>query len=87
MSKPTTAGKRKHLALTITQQLEIFRMLENCESRSVVMASYNTGLYLWFRETERPIITVYGIKWKCEGPFKVTDIATASLSRIRQAIV
>ena len=76
MSKHTIAGKKKHLALTITQQLEI---LENGESQSVVMDSYSTGLYLWFRETERPIITVYGIKWKCEGTFKVTDTAEPQL--------
>ena len=87
MSKCTTVGKRKHLALTITQHLEILRRLENGESQSVVRASYNTGLYLWFRETERPIITVYSMKWKCEGPFKVTDIATASISTIRQVVV
>jgi hypothetical protein len=75
MSKCATAGKRKHLTL---------RRLENGESWCVVMASNNTGLYLWFRETERPIMTVYSIKWKCEGPFKVTDVATASISTIRQ---
>jgi len=46
MSQRTTAGKRKHLALTITQQLEILRRLENGGSQSVVKASYNTGLYL-----------------------------------------
>jgi len=39
MSKHTTAGKRKHLALTITQQLEILRRLENGKSQSVVMDS------------------------------------------------
>lgn len=70
----------------ITQQLGTFRRLENGESWCVVMASYYTGLYLWFRGTERPIMTVYGIKWKCEGPFKVTDIATASISGIRQMV-
>jgi hypothetical protein len=39
MSKRTTAGLRKHLDLTITQQLEILRRPENGENRNVVMAS------------------------------------------------
>jgi DDE superfamily endonuclease./Tc5 transposase DNA-binding domain./CENP-B N-terminal DNA-binding domain. len=43
MSKQGTAGKRKHVTLTIPQKLEIINRLESGESRSVVMAAYNIG--------------------------------------------
>ena len=54
MSEHSTAGKRKHVTLTISQKLEIIRRLESGESQNKVMASCNIGSS-----------TVYHIKkWK-----------------------
>jgi DNA-binding CsgD family transcriptional regulator len=44
MSKQGTAGKRKHVTLTIRQELETVRWLESGKSRGEVMALYNIGL-------------------------------------------
>jgi hypothetical protein len=62
MSKHGTAGKRQHVPLTIPQQLKIIRKLENGESQGAVKASYNTGLYLRYGETEGTIMIAYGSK-------------------------
>lgn len=43
MSSHSTAGKMKHVLLTIPQKLEIIRRLESDKSRSVVQAAYNIG--------------------------------------------
>jgi hypothetical protein len=43
MCKQGTAGKRKHVTLTVPQKLEIIRRLENSESQREVMASYDIG--------------------------------------------
>ena len=44
MSKPGTAGKRKHATLALPQKYEIILWLESGENHSVVMASYKIGL-------------------------------------------
>jgi len=44
MSKPGTAGKRKHATLALSQKYEIILWLENGGNHSVVMDSYKTGL-------------------------------------------
>jgi hypothetical protein len=44
MSKQGTAGKRKHVTLTVPQKLETTRRLESGESQKVIMALYNIGL-------------------------------------------
>jgi hypothetical protein len=41
MSKQGTACKRKHITLTISQNLEIIRRLESAGNQREVMASYN----------------------------------------------
>jgi hypothetical protein len=41
MSSHSTAGKTKHVPLTLPQKLEIIRRPESDKSRSVVQAAYN----------------------------------------------
>jgi len=43
MSRHSTAGKAKHVPLTIPQKLEITRRLESDKSQSVIQAAYNIG--------------------------------------------
>jgi len=43
MSSHRTAGKKKHVPLTIPQKFEIIRRLETDKSQSVVQAAYNIG--------------------------------------------
>jgi hypothetical protein len=43
ISKQGTAGKRKHVTLTVPQKLEIIRKLESGRLKSVVMSSCNIG--------------------------------------------
>jgi len=42
---------------------------------------------LWYKESEGPIMIVYGIKWKCEGPQQATDIEVAYSSQTVQRAV
>jgi hypothetical protein len=44
MRKQGTAGKRKHVTLTIYQKLEIIRHLETGKSQGEVFFSYNIEL-------------------------------------------
>ena len=44
MSKQGTAGKRKHVTLTIPYKLQIIASLESGESQKEVMASYKSGM-------------------------------------------
>jgi hypothetical protein len=39
MNKQCTAGKKKHVTLTVVQQVEIRRRPESCQSQREVMAS------------------------------------------------
>jgi hypothetical protein len=43
LSKQGTAGKRKHVSLTVLQKLEITRRLESNKSQRDFMVSYNIG--------------------------------------------
>jgi hypothetical protein len=45
LSKPGTAGKRKHATLALPQMYEIILWLESGENHSVVMASYKIAIY------------------------------------------
>jgi hypothetical protein len=76
------------MMLTISQALVVISRLESGKSQRKVIALYNTGLLncLWHKETEGPIMIVYGIKWKSEGPFQVTDIERV-ISTIWQCVV
>lgn len=71
MCKQGTAGTRKHIMLTISQNLKIIWRCENGEGH-VVMSSCNSrsSNYLCYEETEGPVIILYGIKWKWKGLFK-----------------
>lgn len=40
----------------------------------------------WYKETEGPILNIYCIKQKHEGPFQMTDILTASISATGQGV-
>jgi len=42
---------------------------------------------LWYKVSEGPIMFVYGIKWKCEGPQQATDIEMAYSSQTVQTAV
>jgi hypothetical protein len=63
LSKHGTAGKRKHVTLTVPQKLDAMR-LESGESQSEVMASIQHWIINspWYKEMKGPITFVYGMK-------------------------
>jgi hypothetical protein len=82
MSDQNTAGKRRHVTLTIPQRLEIIRWLEGDESRRAVTASYNIGwstIYIISKQNDQlrrsmlPSVSV-------TGPLK-RDIETEELAK------
>jgi hypothetical protein len=78
MNKQGTAGKRKHVILTAPQKLWINEAWKRQKPKrgSSFTQQWATS-YIRYGKLERPIIFIYGIKWKCEGPFQVTDIERA----------
>jgi len=32
---------------------------------------------MWYTETEGPVVIIWGISSKCEGPFQRTDVKTS----------
>ena len=42
---------------------------------------------LGYKESEGPIVIVYGMKWKCEGPPEATDIEITYTSQTGQGPV
>ena len=78
MNNEGATGNRKNLTVIIPQKLERIRRFESDESCSVVIATYDIGLStVLYKDTGRPVTNLYGIKRKCEGSSKATDIATA----------
>jgi len=71
MSKQGIVGKRKHITLMIPLNREIIMRFESGKRWRKVMASCNIGLstVLWYIEMGRSIMVIYGISWKCKGPF------------------
>jgi hypothetical protein len=84
MSIQHAAGKKKHLILTIAQKLEIILGLEMWRKlkKGYGFIQYWIINHSWYKEMEGPVLIVYGIKKKCEGPFQVTDIETTKISAV-----
>jgi hypothetical protein len=40
----------------------------------------------WYKETEGPILNIYGIKRKCEGPFQVTEFEQPKLVQMDKVL-
>jgi hypothetical protein len=89
VSKQGTGGKTKHVTSKIPQKLRIIRNLHSGEVQRKGIVSYNNGssTIYYLKKQNGPITTVYGIKWKCERPFQMSDNETAQISTIGQGVV
>lgn len=72
MSKQGTVGKRKHVTIMIPLNREVIMRFESGKNWITVMASSIVGLstVLWCIEMGRSMTIIYGISWKCKGPFQ-----------------
>jgi len=68
MSKQRTAGKRKHITLTICQKLEIIRQLETDKSQEK---------YFFLQHS---LVNCCMIKKETEGPIMIIIVSTESVN-------
>jgi hypothetical protein len=64
------------------QKLKKIRRLEGGECRSYGFIQHLIFNYIWYKETEGPVMIIYVIKQKCEGPFQVADTERAQINTI-----
>lgn len=70
--KQSTVGKRKHITVMIPLNCGIIMRFKNGKKWREVMASCSVGLstVLWYIEMGGSVMVIYGISWKCKGPFQ-----------------
>jgi hypothetical protein len=88
INKQGTAGKRKHVTLTAPQKLWINEAWKRQKPKrgSSFTQQWATS-YIRYGKLERPIIFIYGIKWKCDRPFKCDRQRKSLISTTGQGVV
>ena len=75
VGKQGSVGKRKH---NMNSSSDTWNNLEaqelQCDYGSM---QHRMISHLQYKETEELVTVLYGIKWQCEGPFKVIYIETS----------
>lgn len=71
MSKQGTSGQKKYITLKIPRKVEVWKRPELHGAYGFIQHGIINCLL--HKEREGPIMIIYGLKWRCEGPFQVTD--------------
>jgi hypothetical protein len=70
LNKHGAAGKRKHLTLTVPQELDIIRRFESGESPSVIIAAYTMDCQLFMMQRNRTICPLAWYQTKVRRAFR-----------------